>query len=102
MKNSPVSPKIFGRRLKKARLDKGLSQKQLGILAGIDEFAASPRMNRYEKGVHQASIDIVQQIASVLGVPLAYFYTEDDALAELVMRWDKLSPEVREKILTII
>lgn len=102
MKTSLLHTQIFGQRLKKARLDKGLSQKQLGILAGIDEFAASPRMNRYEKGVHQASIDIVQQIASVLGVPLAYFYTEDDALAELVMRWDKLSAEAREKILSIV
>jgi len=38
-----VSP--LPKRLKEARLAAGLSQKQLGIAAGIDEFSASPRCN---------------------------------------------------------
>lgn len=102
MNDSKTHNKIFGRRLKELRLDKGLSQKRLGILAGIDEFVASTRVNRYEKGVHQASIVIAQQLADVLGAPLAYFYTEDDALAELVFSWDKLDTEKREQILSMI
>lgn len=43
---------VVAKRLKEARLAKGLSQKKLGIAAGIDEFTASPRMNQYERGVH--------------------------------------------------
>ncbi|HGU4535105.1 TPA: XRE family transcriptional regulator, partial [Escherichia coli] len=34
-------------RLKKARLNAGLTQEQLGILVGIDECSASARMNQY-------------------------------------------------------
>ena len=87
MNNSTMHNRTFSKRLKEARLAKGLSQKQLGILAGIDEFVASPRINRYEKGVHQANIEIVQQLADVLELPLAYFYADDDDLASMIRNW---------------
>lgn len=93
---------IFSQRLKKVRLAKGLSQKRLGILAGIDEFAASTRINRYEKGVHQANIEVVQQLSAVLGVPLAYFYTEDDDLASLLLNWMKMDADKKKRILAMI
>lgn len=99
MNTSINYPDIFCQRLKAARLAKGLSQKSLGILAGIDEFVASTRINRYEKGVHQASLETVQQLAVALEVPLAYFYMVDDALAELTLLWPKLSEEERANIL---
>ncbi|WP_370972808.1 helix-turn-helix domain-containing protein [Enterobacter wuhouensis] len=99
MKTSSSHNQLFSRRLKEVRLDMALSQKSLGILAGIDEFAASARINRYEKGVHQASIEVVRHLAKVLEVPVAYFYTEDDELASLVRLWPKLDPEKKKKIL---
>ncbi|WP_105685338.1 helix-turn-helix domain-containing protein [Cronobacter dublinensis] len=85
-----------------AREAKGLSQKKLGILAGIDEFVASARINRYEKDVHQASIEIARKLADALAVPLAYFYTEDDELAELLLRWQLLDRDVKDAILSHI
>ncbi len=82
---------IFCKRLKEARLAAGFSQKKLGIAAGIDEFVASTRINRYEKGVHEADIQTAQKLAETLNVPLAYFYVENDQLATIVMNFDKLS-----------
>ncbi|MCU6326696.1 helix-turn-helix domain-containing protein [Enterobacter quasiroggenkampii] len=99
MKISNPHNQLFSRRLKEVRLDMALSQKSLGILAGIDEFAASARINRYEKGVHQASIEVVRHLAKVLEVPVAYFYTEDDELASLVRLWPKLDSEKKKNIL---
>ncbi|ELK6697771.1 MULTISPECIES: helix-turn-helix domain-containing protein [Enterobacter] len=99
MKTSSSHNQLFSRRLKEVRLDMALSQKNLGILAGIDEFAASARINRYEKGVHQASIEVVRHLAKVLEVPVAYFYTEDDELASLVRLWPKLDSEKKKNIL---
>ena len=99
MKTSSSHNQLFSRRLKEVRLDMALSQKSLGILAGIDEFAASARINRYEKGVHQASIEVVRHLAKVLEVPVAYFYTEDDELASLVRLWPKLDSEKKKNIL---
>ncbi|WP_226093619.1 helix-turn-helix transcriptional regulator [Dickeya oryzae] len=92
---------VFCQRLKQAKLAKGLSQKKLGIAAGIDEFVASTRINRYEKGVHEASIDTAQQLADALDVPLAFFYTADDQLAELMLAFWEMPPEKRAEILVL-
>lgn len=75
---------VYGRRLREAREAKGLSQKTLGIEAGIDEFVASTRVNRYEAGVHQPDYQTLTNLAEVLELPTAYFYAEDDRLARLI------------------
>lgn len=80
--NSDESP--FPKRLKQARKDRGLSQKQLGILSGMDEFSASARMNQYEKGVHSPDFKTVKALAEVLKVPTAFLYCEEDDLAEQI------------------
>lgn len=79
MNNSPL-PK----RLKEARLAANLSQKELGIAAGIDQFSASPRVNQYETGKHTPDFLTLKRIAGVLHVPTAYFYAEEDELAEAI------------------
>ncbi|EAU0668422.1 helix-turn-helix transcriptional regulator [Salmonella enterica] len=91
---------IFCQRLKQARLASGLSQKRLGIAAGIDEFVASTRINRYEKGVHEPGTEIVRNLAEVLRVPLAYFYAEDDDLAELMLVFWSLSKTERTDVIS--
>ncbi|MCL6747012.1 helix-turn-helix transcriptional regulator [Kosakonia sp. R1.Fl] len=90
---------IFCRRLKQARLARGFSQKSLGIAAGIDEFVASTRINRYEKGVHGPGTEIVQKLAEALRMPLAYFYAEDDGLAELTLLYASATEEHRYALL---
>ncbi|HCB5608915.1 helix-turn-helix domain-containing protein [Klebsiella aerogenes] len=94
--------KIFCKRLKEARLAAGLSQKKLGIAAGIDEFVASTRINRYEKGIHEVDINTAQNLAKALNVPLPYFYTIDDQLAFVILHFLKLPCDVRAEILSII
>lgn len=79
MAESPVC-----KRLKEARLSAGLSQKKLGIAAGMDEFSASARMNHYEIGRHTPDYSTLKRIAMVLNLPSNYFYTESDELAELI------------------
>lgn len=86
--NSPNE--IWARRLKEARLAAGISQKQLGMQAGLDPFVASTRINRYELGVHKADYLIAMSLANILDVPTGYFYTEDDGLAELMLRYHRL------------
>ncbi|MCL2891376.1 MULTISPECIES: helix-turn-helix domain-containing protein [Pectobacteriaceae] len=82
---------IFSKRLKDARQLRGLSQKGLGIAAGIDEFVASTRINRYEKGVHEANIVTANRLAQALDIPLAYFYADDDNLAKMILKFSALS-----------
>ena len=75
---------VYSRRLREPGEARGISQRNLGIEAGLDEFVASTRINRYETGVHQPNLQTMQRLADVLGVPLAYFYAEDDELALLI------------------
>jgi transcriptional regulator with XRE-family HTH domain len=94
MDNSPVS-----KRLKEARLSAKLSQKKLGIAAGMDEFSASARMNHYEKGRHTPDYSTLQRIAKVLKLPTAYFYAETDELTELIKKFSKLKKIEKVKLL---
>jgi transcriptional regulator with XRE-family HTH domain len=90
---------VFGGRLKEARLRAGLSQKALGIAAGLDDFVASTRINRYELGVHKVDYPFSCRLAAELSVPVAYFYTEDDDLAELILRFGQAPKRVRARLL---
>lgn len=56
----------------------------------MDEGSASGRMNHYEKGRHIPDIDMLKKLAIVLGVPLCYFFCEDELSAELVCLFDNL------------
>ena len=94
---SPVS-----KRLKQARILQGLSQKQLGIYAGIDEFSASARMNQYETGKHVPDFLTLKKIAMVLGYSVAYFYAEDEDLALMIKYFTKLNKGGKDKLLNII
>jgi transcriptional regulator with XRE-family HTH domain len=85
---------IVALRLRQARLGAGLSQEKLGILAGIDEFSASARVNQYERGKHVPDFQMLERFAEVLATPLPYFYARDDALAEYILKF-KNTPPVR-------
>ncbi len=93
---------IFGRRLKELRLATGISQKQLGIQAGIDQFVASTRINRYENAIHQADYSIAERIAEILKAPPSYFYTDDDILAEIILKYHRSSLTKKKAMQKII
>ncbi|HLB56389.1 MAG TPA: helix-turn-helix transcriptional regulator [Coxiellaceae bacterium] len=97
MTRSPIS-----KRLKEARIEAGISQKKLGIAAGIDEFGASARMNQYEKGKHSPDFGMVQRIAKILKVPSAFFYTTDNSLAHLLKAYAKLNDKQKKKLITFV
>ena len=84
------------RRLKAARLSvDGLSQKGLGVMAGMDAFVASARINQYEQGVHTPNYQTVSLLAKALNVPTAYFYAEQEDLAEVILGYSVLSKRKR-------
>lgn len=93
---------IVAKRLNEARLRAKLSQKQLGIQAGIDEFSASARINQYERGKHMPDLQTLTRLGAVLGVPVAFFYCEDPDLAVLVSRFALLGKSQRKKVLSLI
>ncbi len=89
-------PTVWGLRVKQARERLGLSQKSLGIEAGLDEFVASTRINRYETGIHKPDEAFSRKIAEILRVPDACLHAESDDLALLIEIWGAL-PDARRK-----
>lgn len=80
----------------------GISQKQLGILAGIDAFSASPRINQYERGKHEPDLSTLTRLAEALQVPVPYFYCEDPELAVVIVGFARLRKSERKKILALL
>jgi transcriptional regulator with XRE-family HTH domain len=90
---------VFAARLKQARLRAKLSQKELGKLAGIDEFSSSPRINQYERAKHAPDYSTAERLAKVLDVPAAFLYARDDDLAELVLLFAQCTAAKRRQLL---
>lgn len=96
----PASNKsVVGRRLREARLRAGIAQDRLGVMIGLDEGSSSARMSRYETGIHEPPLHIIHLLARVLRVPAAYFYAEDDNLAEWILMFNQLKSSERKVLL---
>lgn len=93
---------LIAKRLAEARTKMGLSQKQLGIKAGIDPFSASPRINQYERGKHTPDFGTVERLAKVLKTPVPFFYTKDNELAKLILIYASLSGKNKKRAVSEI
>jgi len=93
---------IVAKRLREARLVAGISQKQLGIKAGIDPFSASTRINQYERGTHMPGLQMVTHFARVMRVPVPYFYCQDTELAEVIMKFSSLGRAQKGRLLGLV
>ncbi|MGL1957820.1 MAG: helix-turn-helix domain-containing protein [Colwellia sp.] len=82
MSSKMLSP--LAKRLREARKNAGFTQEQLGIKAGIDEGVVSARMSQYENNVHTPDFSFIKKVATILGLPTAYFYCEEDELAQII------------------
>ncbi|WP_100913723.1 helix-turn-helix domain-containing protein [Pseudoalteromonas spongiae] len=86
-------------RLKQARKAAGYTQQRIGIALGMEPNTASARMNQYEKGKHSPDYTTMKRIADELGVPVAFFYCEEEVLAELILELGKLNKsELEQKL----
>ena len=92
---------VLAVRLKEARLAVGISQRELGIQAGMDPSVASPRINQYERGKHAPDTNTLSKLGQVLGMPVAYFFAEDDDLAVLIANFHRLTSTARKRLVTL-
>ncbi len=68
----------------------------------MDESSASGRMNHYEKGRHVPDIETLRKLATILNVPLSYFFCEDELSAELVTLFEQLDDEKKFKVINML
>ncbi|EGR3353087.1 helix-turn-helix domain-containing protein [Vibrio parahaemolyticus] len=86
-------------RLKEARKKAKISQKALGVRIGMDESSASARMNQYERGKHTPDVQTLKLIADELGVPLNYFFCEDESSGELACIISQMTESEKKKLI---
>jgi len=94
-----ISLGIVALRIREAREAIGLSQRQLGLVAGLDVSVASPRINQYEQGRHMPNLQMLERLGQILDRPLPWFYTADDDLAALILAWHQAAPSKRRRLL---
>lgn len=93
---------VIGVRLLEARQFFNVSQAQLGAALGLDPKAAATRIGRYEAGIHEPPFEIIAKLADVISIPTAYFYCLDEQLARLILQWNRLREDERERIMSIL
>jgi len=85
-------------RLKSARKLAKLTQEQLSTELGFDRSHGTARISQYETGKHAPDFAMAKKMADAIGVPVAYFYCDDDKLAELLLAAYRLSKEELDEL----
>jgi len=97
-RTSQHAANVFAQRMKLKRIERGLSQKQLGIASGLDAGVASTRINRYETGVHSPDYLTAQRIAQALDTALPSLYSDDDRMAWLIDAYARADADTRKSV----
>ncbi|MBF9001584.1 helix-turn-helix domain-containing protein [Vibrio nitrifigilis] len=90
------------KRLKEARKKMKISQKNWGLVSVWNLVQRVARMNQYEKGVHTPDVRTLKLLAKELGVPLNYFFCEDDSTAEIATAIFKIIRRARNQVIEFI
>lgn len=71
-------------------------------MIGLDESTARSRISRYETGNIKSPRSAAEQVSTVLDIPLAYFYCDDDRLARLIIAYWSLNDAGRSEVLDLV
>jgi transcriptional regulator with XRE-family HTH domain len=92
-----MSVKDFSKKLKEARIEKGLSQRSLGLSIGLSDKTISS----YESSRSYPSLDILKKLTEELGKSFDYFLSsegERDILLERIKDLERENSVLRDMI----
>ncbi len=81
----------ISRKIKLLRIEKGMSQKQLGDFLGISDRAVS----KWENGLSKPSIDNLFELSKIFQVPVDYFTNKKNSKNEIKQKQDTME-SIRE------
>jgi transcriptional regulator with XRE-family HTH domain len=84
-----MSVKDFGKKLKEARLERGLSQRSLGLSIGLSDKTISS----YESSRSYPSLDVLKKLSEELRKSLDYFLSSESEKDALLQRINELEKE---------
>ena len=88
-----MSIKDFSSRLKNARLQKGLSQRGLGLALGLSDKTVSS----YESSRSYPNLDLLIRISEILDKPVEYFISSS---REILIREELKKIEIKQEEIT--
>jgi transcriptional regulator with XRE-family HTH domain len=68
----------IGQRIKKARLRRGLTQQELGVLVGFPKTSADVRIAQYEASARKPKAEIKEKLSNVLKINPRYLYMPEN------------------------
>ena len=71
-----ITTKEIGERIKKRRVELGLSQEKLADALGV----TYQHVQRYENGTNRLNVENIQLIADILSLPVSHFFASDKTL----------------------
>lgn len=74
MQEKIITSKEIGGRIKKRRLELGISQEKLADVLGV----TYQQVQRYENGTNRLNVENIQLIADILSVPVSHFFASDE------------------------
>ena len=80
------------------------SQSHLGLLLfGVDDpNVAAPRISRYERGMSKPNLKVIEKLAKLLDLPVAYFVATSDVVAEASLVISRMGPEEQQRALKLL
>ncbi|MFZ3114208.1 MAG: helix-turn-helix transcriptional regulator [Syntrophales bacterium] len=71
-----ITSQEIGGRIKKRRVELGISQEKLADVLGV----TYQQVQRYENGTNRLNVENIQLIADILSVPVSHFFASDEIL----------------------
>ncbi len=90
--------KEFSIRLKKAREERGMSQRSLGLALGLSDKTISS----YESHRSFPNLEVLRKMSDILDKPIEYFISSkkevlvQDSLEKILSKQNQLSKEIKE------
>ncbi len=97
---------IVGNRIRQFRTAKNLSQEELALKANVDPT----HIGRIERGVNNASIEMLNKIITAMGISLEDFFkqtqqpynTDDEVLSNIIAKLILLNKDEKESMLEFV
>ena len=68
----------IGQRIKKARLHRGLTQQELGVLVGFPKNSADVRIAQYESSARKPKAEMKEKLSNILKINPRYLYMPEN------------------------
>ncbi|MFS8413185.1 XRE family transcriptional regulator [Xanthomonas campestris pv. campestris] len=99
---TPAPREIVAARLRQAREQRGLSQREVGMRMGLDKDTASARISRYESGAMSISLEALFEMAEALEVPPAFLLASTPGMADAILALGEQSDRQQDQLAKVL